>query len=126
MIKYQKKTWRALEKKRIPTKFVILIKDMYTDVVTNIKTCDGESNVFPVKIGLHQRLALSPYIFTLVMDEDTRNIQGNISWCMFFVDDVVLIDESKIRVDKKLELWQQTLESKDSSLNGTKNEVSVQ
>ena len=30
----------------------------------------------------------------LVMDEITRNIQGDIPWCMLFADDVVLVDES--------------------------------
>jgi hypothetical protein len=29
---------------------------------------------------------------------------------MLFANDVVLIDESKIRVDRKLELWRQPLE----------------
>jgi Reverse transcriptase (RNA-dependent DNA polymerase) len=53
---------------------------------------------FPIKIGLHQGLALSPYIFTLVMDEITKDIQGDIPWCIFFADDVVLIDESRIEV----------------------------
>jgi hypothetical protein len=39
------------------------------------------------------------------MDEVTRDIQGGISWCMLFVDDVVvvLVDESRTGVDQKLE-----------------------
>jgi hypothetical protein len=39
------------------------------------------------------------------MDEITKHIQGDILWCMLFADDVVLIDENKIGVDQKLELW---------------------
>jgi hypothetical protein len=39
------------------------------------------------------------------MDKITKDIQGDISWCMFFADNVVLIDESRIEVDQKLELW---------------------
>jgi hypothetical protein len=46
------------------------------------------------------------------MDEITNDIQGDIRWCMLFADDVVLIDESRIGVNKKLELWRQTLELK--------------
>jgi hypothetical protein len=46
------------------------------------------------------------------MDEVTRNIQGDIPWCMLFVDDVVLVDESQAGVNRKLELWRQTHESK--------------
>ena len=41
----------------------------------------------------------------LVMDEITRNIQGDIPWCMLFADDVVLLDESQAGVNRKLELW---------------------
>jgi Reverse transcriptase (RNA-dependent DNA polymerase) len=87
--------WWALKRKLVPTKYVTLIKDMYTNVVTCVRTCDGESDTFPIKIGLHQVSALSPYIFSLVMDEITKDIQGDIPWCILFADDVVLIDESR-------------------------------
>jgi Reverse transcriptase (RNA-dependent DNA polymerase) len=97
--------WWALKRKLDPTKYVTLIKDMYTNVVTCVRACDGESDTFTIKIGLHQGSALSLYIFTLVMDEITKDIQGDIHWCMLFVDDVVLIDESRIKVNQKLELW---------------------
>jgi hypothetical protein len=56
------------------------------------------------------------------MDEITKDIQGDIPWCMLFADDVVLIDESRIGVNQKLELWRQTLESKDFRLSRTKTE----
>jgi hypothetical protein len=45
--------WWALEKHKIPTKYVTLIKDMYMDVVTFVRTCDDDTNDFPIKIGLH-------------------------------------------------------------------------
>ena len=48
----------------------------------------------------------------LVMDEVTRDIQGDIPWCMLFADDMVLVDESRAGVNRKLELWRRTLESK--------------
>jgi Reverse transcriptase (RNA-dependent DNA polymerase) len=91
--------WWALKRKLVPTKYVTLIKDMYTNVVTCVRACDGESDTFTIKIKLHQGSALNPYIFTLVMDEITKDIQGNIPWCMPFADDVVLIDENKIKVN---------------------------
>jgi Reverse transcriptase (RNA-dependent DNA polymerase) len=104
--------WSALKRKLVPTKYVILIKYMYTNVVTCVRACDGESDIFSIKIGLHQGSALSLYIFTLVMNENTKDIQGDIPWCMLFADDVVLINESRIGVNQKLELWRQILESK--------------
>jgi hypothetical protein len=72
---------------------MLLIKDMYDRVVTSARTTDGDTNVFPVNIGLHQGSTLSPYLFALVVDEVTRDIQGDIPWCMLFADNVVLVDE---------------------------------
>ena len=65
---------------------------------------------------------MSPYLFALVMDEVTRDIQVNIHWCMLFADDVVLVDESRTGMNQKLELWRETLESKGFRLSRTKTE----
>jgi hypothetical protein len=96
--------WWALQKHKV-SKYITLIKDMYDNIVTSVQTSDGDTNDFPINIGLHQGLALSPYLFALVMDEVTRDIQGGISWCMFFADDVILVDDRRAGVDHKLELW---------------------
>jgi Reverse transcriptase (RNA-dependent DNA polymerase) len=60
--------WWALKRKLVPIKY------MYTNNVNWIRTCDGESDTFPIKIRLHQGSVLSSYIFTLVMDEITKDI----------------------------------------------------
>ena len=70
--------WWSLDKHKVPSKYVTLIKDMYNNVVTSVRTNDDNTDYFPIKIGLHQESALSPYLFALVMDEVTRNIQGDI------------------------------------------------
>jgi hypothetical protein len=64
--------WWALDKHKVPIKYVTLIKDMYDKFVTSVRTTDGDTNVFPINIGLHQGSALSPYLFSLVIDEVTR------------------------------------------------------
>ena len=53
---------------------------MYSNVVASVQTSNGETSTddFSIKIGLHQGSALSPYLFALVMDEVTRDIQGDI------------------------------------------------
>jgi hypothetical protein len=45
--------WWALKRKLVQTKYVTLIKDMYSNVVTCIRECDGESDTFPIKIRLY-------------------------------------------------------------------------
>jgi Reverse transcriptase (RNA-dependent DNA polymerase) len=67
--------WWTLKRKLVLTKYVTLIKAMYTNVVTCVRACDGESDTFSIKIELHQGSTLSPYIFTLVMNEITKDIQ---------------------------------------------------
>jgi hypothetical protein len=56
------------------------------------------------------------------MYEVTRDIQGDIYWCMLFIDDVILMNESMIGVDQKLELWRRTLEAKGFRLSRYKTE----
>jgi hypothetical protein len=72
---------------------------MYINIVTCVRICDGESDVFSIKIKLYQGSALSLYILTLEMDVITNDIQEDIHRCMLFADDVVLIDESRIEVN---------------------------
>jgi hypothetical protein len=71
--------WWALQKHKVSSKYIILIKDMYDNIVTSVRTSDGDTNDFLINIGLHQWSALSPYLFALVMDEVTKDIQGGIT-----------------------------------------------
>jgi hypothetical protein len=41
---------------------------------------------------------------------------------MLFADDVILVDESRTRVDQKLKLWRRTLEAKGFRLSRSKTE----
>jgi hypothetical protein len=68
----------GLGKHKVSIKYINLIKDMYTNVVTSVRTSDRDTDDFPINIVLHQGLALSPYLFALVIDEVTRDIQGDI------------------------------------------------
>jgi hypothetical protein len=42
--------WWALQKHKVSTKYITLIKDMYNNVVTNVRTSDGDTNDFPINI----------------------------------------------------------------------------
>jgi hypothetical protein len=112
--------WWALQKHKISTKYITLIKDMYNNAVTSVQTSDGDTNDFPINIGLHQESAMSPYLFALVMYEVTRDIQCGTPWCMLFADDVILVNESRTGVDQKLELCRWTLEAKGFRLRRSK------
>ena len=71
---------------------------------------------------LHQGSTLNPYLFALVMDELTRHMQDEVPWCMLFADDIVLVAETKVKVNAKLELWRESLESKGLKISKNKTE----
>ncbi|KAL6507200.1 hypothetical protein OROHE_022099 [Orobanche hederae] len=114
--------WWALAKKGISRKYIDIIKDMYEGASTSVRTNVGRTEEFPITIGVHQGSALSPFLFAIVMDELTRGIQNDVPWCMMFADDIVLIDETKVGVQQKLELWRDTLEARGFRLSRSKTE----
>ena len=71
---------------------------MYEEVMTRVRTPVGETIDFPIRIGLHQGSALSPYLFNLVMDALTESIQEEIPKCMLFTDDIVILRIPKMKL----------------------------
>ena len=49
---------------------------MCKDVKTLVRSSVGDTEKFTVQVGLHQGLALSPYLFDLVMDVITEDVRG--------------------------------------------------
>jgi hypothetical protein len=111
-----------LQNHKVSSKYITFIKNMCHNIVTSVWTSDRYINDFLINIGLHQGLTLISYLFALVMDEVTRDIQGDIPWCMLFADNVVLVDQSRTRVDQKSELWRRILEARGFRLNMSKTE----
>ena len=56
----------------VPEKYVRMIQEMYRTVYTRVRSSVGETEVFEVKVGLHEGSALSPFIFNIVMDIITQ------------------------------------------------------
>jgi len=85
---------------------------MYNGIMTRVRTLVGDTEDFPIDIGIHQGSAFSPFLFTIVIDKFTRGIQDEISWYMLFADDIVFIDETREAVNNKVARWKDTLEAK--------------
>ena len=56
------------------------------------------------------------------MDELTAHIEEEVPWCILFVDDLVLVNESRDCVNLKFEGWRETLEFKGFKISCTKIE----
>jgi len=58
------------------------------------RTLGGDADDFFINIGLHQGLALSLFLFSMVLDGLTEEIQDEVSWYMLFFDNIVPIMRS--------------------------------
>jgi hypothetical protein len=45
--------WWALQKHKVSSKYITLIKDTYDNIVTSVRISDGDTNDFLINIGLH-------------------------------------------------------------------------
>ena len=71
------------------------ITEMYDKNITTSGRIDGEeSEEFEVKIGVHQGLVLSPFLFAIGMDEITKNVREGGVKELLCADDVVLLGDS--------------------------------
>ncbi|GJS10701.1 aminopeptidase M1 [Tanacetum coccineum] len=98
--------WRTLIDNGAPGRYLRVLRDMYEGAKTRVRTSVGDTEFFPVEVGLHQGSAISPYLFALILDEILRGLQEDILWCMIFADDIVLIVESAKGLNSRLEKYE--------------------
>ncbi|KAL9256755.1 Pyridoxal kinase-like protein [Drosera capensis] len=98
----------------VPPELVAVYREKVVPVASMLTPNQFEAEQLTgLRIGLHQGSSLSPFLFAIVMGELSKNIQDNVSWCMLFADDIVLIDETREGVSAKFESWCEKLEVKE-------------
>lgn len=102
--------------------YVRVVQDMYEDSVTAVRCAVGLTGWFKVKVGLHQGLALSPFLFAMVMVRVTYGIRQESLWTMMFADYIVICIESREQVEVSLEKWRYTLERRGTKVSRIKTE----
>ena len=89
---------------------------MYDEMKTRVKIIGGYLENFLCD-GATLGSTLSLFSFSLVKDELTRRIQGEVSWYMLLVDEIILIEKNCDEINVKIEVWKWTLESKGFRLS---------
>ena len=112
----------GIEARGISSVYIEAIRDVYDRASINIQTPVEITEPFPVKVGLHQESALSPFIFTIIMEEISKSVWETVPWCMIFADDIVLVAETREEVSNKLDEWREALEGKGLHISHTKIE----
>ena len=118
----REEVWRGLRERGVQEKYARVIKECYRKVTTRVKSTVGATDEFKVGVGLHQGSALSPLLFNIVFDVITESVREEPPWCIIYADDVVLVAESRVGVERKLEEWRNALESRGMKISRTKTE----
>ena len=84
-------------------KYVRLVQDMYEGSETVVRCAVGTTEIFKVKVGLCQGSALNPFLFAVVMDRLTDEVRREPPWTMLFADDIVICEETREEVKRRLE-----------------------
>ena len=82
----------------------------------------GTTESFKVKVGLHQGSALSPFRFAVIMDRLTDEVRRKPPWTMLFADDIVICEETRQEVERRLEYWKYALERREMKVSRSKTE----
>ncbi|GJW91832.1 retrovirus-related pol polyprotein LINE-1 [Tanacetum coccineum] len=70
--------WKTLSDKGTLTRYIKVIQDIYKGARTCVRTPTRNTEYFPIDVGLHQGSAISPYLFSLILDELMKGIQESI------------------------------------------------
>ena len=85
---------------------------MYEGSEIMVRYAVGTTKNFKVKVGMHQGSALSPFLFAVIINRLTDEVRREPPWTMLFADDIVICEETKEEVDRRLEYWSYGLERK--------------
>ncbi|EPB70780.1 hypothetical protein ANCCEY_10131 [Ancylostoma ceylanicum] len=72
--------------------------------------------------GMHQRSALSPFFFILVVDTVTQKLLEGPPFSLLYADDIALLADTRSQLQRKVQMWQDSLAKAGSKLNVNKTE----
>jgi hypothetical protein len=94
---------KIYRRKGLVIAYIRAIKDKKEGASISVRRQGGDTDDFPITIGLHQGSTLSPYLCTLVLDVLMEHIQELALRCMLFAVHIVLLGESGEELKGRLE-----------------------
>src|SRR5215813_5494956 len=115
----------AMRQLKVDEWLVSAVMVMYDGVTTVVRTPFGDSDSFPVRVGVHQGSILSPLLFAMVMEAITKNTRAGLPYELLYADDLVLLAESMDELISKIQRWKKVLERKGMKVNVAKTKVMI-
>ena len=114
--------WYCMRKSEIVEKYVQLVQDMYEGSETVVRCAVRTTESFKIKVELHQGSALSPFLFAVKIDRLMDEVRREPSWTILLADDIVICEETREEVERRLESWGQALERREMKVSRSKTE----
>ena len=99
----RKEVWQCMRERYVPEKYVRYVQETYRDLNTRVRSAVSTTDSFGVGVGLHQESSLSPFLFNIVFDVLKERVREDPTLCFLYADDVVLIANSRMTLQEKLE-----------------------
>ena len=100
-------------KSGIQGKLLRIVKDMYANVKSRVKSCSSYSDYFSYAVGLRQGEVMSPILFALFVEDLELYLQDNINSglskdditmiLLLFADDMAILGKSPAEVQSHLD-----------------------
>ena len=84
--------------------------------------CSRNYRKFRDQVLLHQGSSLSPFLFAVIMDRLTDEVRRKPPWTMLFADDIVICEETREKVEQRLESWKYALERRGMKVSRSKTQ----
>ncbi|KAJ8719891.1 hypothetical protein PYW08_012066 [Mythimna loreyi] len=117
--------WWALRSKGVPETYVDIIRDMYRDSASVVRTAVGDTKPFLITVGVHLGSVLSPFLFSVVLDvlsSNIRDLYEQPPWLLMYADDIALADSDSRRLVRRVTAWKESLENGGLKINAAKTE----
>ena len=117
--------WWALRRRGVPEQLVDAVRSLYEGASTKVRVGSEFSEVFSVRVGVHQGSVLSPLLFALVLEVVTENVRTGLPYEILYADDLVLMSDSMEDLGRRFKRWKDAFESKGLKVNMQKTKVLV-
>ena len=115
--------WWAMRKLGIDEWLVHLVQSMYKDVRSRVRVGDGYSKEFDVGVGVHQGSVLSPLLFIIALEVQSREFCTGCPWELLYADDLMISAESMEELLVKVQTWKTEMEKKGLHVNMGKTKI---